>query len=90
MKNHNTTNNFDNCYNNNISINLFLNQQCKNAPNLTDFVNQIKVQLEDVMYTKEHGPEKGITNILVKQLEDVPITERPIHCADRSKERNFM
>ena len=85
-----TTNNFDNCYNNNISINLFLNQQCKNAPNLTDFVNQIKVQLEDVMYTKLHGPEKGITNILVKQLEDVPITERPIHCADIKRKKFYV
>ncbi len=85
-----TTNNFDNCYNNNISINLFLNQQCKNAPNLTDFVNQIKVQLEDVMYTKLHGPEKGITNILVKQLEDVPITERPIHCADVKRKKFYV
>ena len=41
-----------NCYNNNISINVFLNEKCKNAMNLTDFVNQIKVQLEDVMYTQ--------------------------------------
>ena len=85
-----TTNNFDNCYNNNISINVFLNEKCKNAMNLTDFVNQIKVQLEDVMYTQKHGPEQGITNILVKQLEDVPITERPIHCADVKRKKFYV
>ena len=85
---HNTIN--SNNTTNNISINVFLNEKCKNAPNLTDFVNQIKVQLEDVMYTKEHGSEKGITNILVKQLEDVPITERPIHCADRSRKKFYV
>ena len=89
-ENGNTTNNFDNCYNNNISINVFLNEKCKNAMNLTDFVNQIKVQLEDVMYTQQHGPEQGITNILVKQLEDVPITERPIHCADIKRKKFYV
>jgi len=75
---------------NNISINVFLNEHCKNAPNLTDFVSQIKVQLEDVMYTHQHGGEKGITNILVKGLEDIPITERPIHCADRSRKKFYV
>ena len=87
-----TNNNFkNNTFNtNNISINMFLNETCKNAPNLTDFVNQIKVQLEDVIYTQKHGPEKGITNILVKQLEDVPITERPIHCADVKRKKFYV
>ena len=84
MGNNNTINSNNT---NNISINVFLNEKCKNAMNLTDFVNQIKIQLEDVMYTKVHGPEKGITNILVKQLEDVPITERPIHCADVKRKK---
>jgi len=87
MGNNNTINSNNT---NNISINVFLNEKCKNAMNLTDFVNQIKVQLEDVMYTKLHGPEKGITNILVKQLEDVPITERPIHCADIKRKKFYI
>jgi hypothetical protein len=87
MGHHNTINSNNT---NNISINVFLNEKCKNAMNLTDFVNQIKVQLEDVMYTHQHGAEKGITNILVKQLEDVPITERPIHCADRSRKKFYV
>ena len=88
----NNNNNYkDNTFNtNNISINMFLNEKCKNAMNLTDFVNQIKVQLEDVMYTQQHGPERGITNILVKQLEDVPITERPIHCADIKRKKFYV
>ena len=87
-----TNNNYkDNTFNtNNISINMFLNEKCKNAMNLTDFVNQIKVQLEDVIYTQQHGPERGITNILVKQLEDVPITERPIHCADIKRKKFYV
>ena len=91
ITNNNNNNYKDNTFNtNNISINMFLNEKCKNAMNLTDFVNQIKVQLEDVIYTQKHGPERGITNILVKQLEDVPITERPIHCADIKRKKFYV
>ena len=68
--------------NNSISINLFLNKNCKNAMNLTDFVDQIKVQLEDVLYQKDHGSTEGLTNILTKQLQDMNPIDRPIHCSD--------
>jgi hypothetical protein len=71
--------------NNSISINVFLNKNCKNAMNLTDFVDQIKVQLEDVVYQKDHGCAEGITNILTKQLQDMNPMERPIHCSDEKK-----
>ena len=63
------TNNINNTQN--ISINVFLNDNCKNAMNLTDFVNQIQVQLEDVMYQKDFGASAGIQNILQKQLENL-------------------
>ena len=76
-----TTNNF----NNNMSINIYLNEKCKNAMNLTDFVDQLKISLEDLMYTKNHGYVKGISNIFVKQLQDMEPTERPIHCSDRKR-----
>jgi hypothetical protein len=76
-----TTNNF----NNNMSINIYLNEKCKNAMNLTDFVDQLKISLEDLMYTKNHGYVKGISNIFVKQLQDMKPTERPIHCSDRKR-----
>lgn len=76
-----TTNNF----NNNMSINIYLNEKCKNAMNLTDFVDQLKISLDDLMYTKNHGYVKGISNIFVKQLQDMKPTERPIHCSDRKR-----
>jgi hypothetical protein len=76
-----TTNNF----NNTMSINIYLNEKCKNAMNLTDFVDQLKISLEDLMYTKNHGYVKGISNIFVKQLQDMKPTERPIHCSDRKR-----
>jgi hypothetical protein len=75
----------NNTYNNKMSINIFLNQKCKNAMNLTDFVDQLQVSLEDLIYTKNHGYVKGISNIFVKQLQDMKPTERPIHCSDRKR-----
>ena len=52
--------------NNNISINVYLNEKCKNAMNLTDFVDKINVSLEDLVYTQQHGYIQGLTNIFTK------------------------
>ena len=71
--------------NNTISINLFLNEQCKNAMNLTDFINQVQVSLEDLQYSKNNGFIEGVTNIFTKQLKDLKPTERPIHCSDKKR-----
>ena len=75
----------NNTYNNKMSINVYLNEYCKDAMNLTDFVDKLKISLEDLMYTKDHGYVKGISNIFVKQLQDMKPTERPIHCSDRKR-----
>lgn len=75
----NTTNHI----NNRMTINVFLNQECKNAMNLTDFMNSLHLSLEDLQYTKENGYIKGITNIFVKNLQDMNPMERPIHCSDK-------
>ena len=71
--------------NNTISINFFLNEQCKNAMNLTDFINQLNVSLEDLQYSKNNGFIEGVTNIFTKQLKDLKPTERPIHCSDKKR-----
>jgi hypothetical protein len=71
--------------NNTISINVFLNEQCKNAMNLTDFINQVQVSLEDLQYSKNNGYVEGVTNIFAKQLKDLKPTERPIHCSDKKR-----
>ena len=71
--------------NNKISINVFLNEHCKNAMNLTDFVDNIKVSIQDLEYTNQHGYAKGISNIFTKHLTDMKITERPIHCSDKKR-----
>tara|TARA_B100000795_G_scaffold263687_1_gene243177 strand:+ start:753 stop:1526 length:774 start_codon:yes stop_codon:yes gene_type:complete len=71
--------------NNNISINVYLNENCKNAMNLTDFVEQINVSLEDLMYTQQYGHIEGLANIFTKQLKDMNPSERPIHCSDSKR-----
>lgn len=75
-------NTFNTTTNNKMTINLFLNEHCKDAINLSDFLDQVKLSLEDLVYTKHNGYSKGISNIFVKHLNDLKPTERPIHCSD--------
>ena len=77
--------NYQNCNNKKMTINVFLNEECKDAMNLTDFVENVKVSLEDLNYTKENGYIDGISNIFVKHLQDMPATSRPIHCSDKKR-----
>ncbi len=78
-------NNYTDCYNQKMTINVFLNEECKDAMNLTDFVDQFKVSLEDLQYTRDNGFAQGITNIFTKQLKDMDPTTRPIHCSDSKR-----
>lgn len=79
-------NNITNNYNNNhMTINVFLNQHCKDAMNLSDFLNSLSISMEDFEYTMDNGYVKGITNILLKRLIDMSPTQRPIHCSDHNR-----
>ena len=79
----------NNC-NNKMTINMYLNEECKDAMNLTDFVNKVQVSLDDLMYTQQHGYVKGISNIFVKQLQDMDPKERPIHCSDKKRMQFYV
>ena len=79
------TNIYNDCHNNKMTINLFLNEECKNAMNLTDFVDNLKISLEDLKYSSTNGFVDGVTNIFTKQLKDMDPTERPIHCSDKKR-----
>ena len=72
-----------NIINNQMTINVYLNEKCKGAMNLTDFVDQIKVSLQDLSFTNKNGLIEGVSNIFVKELEDMKPTERPIHCSNK-------
>ena len=79
----NTTNN---TMNNNYNINLFLNEQCKDALNIMDFVNSLTIEMKDLENTGSRGFVEGMSNIIVKAIQDLDITKRPIHCTDSKKE----
>ena len=81
----NITNNNQKTFN----LNVFLNEHCKNAMNLEDFVRNITVSLKDLDYTTNNGYVEGMTNILTKSLGDLSPTTRPIHSTDE-KRLKFM
>ena len=84
----NTTNNNINTNSNNKTFNLhfFLNETCKNAMNINDFVDSINLQLSDLEKVGELGFIQGITNIIVENLNALDVTKRPIHCTDKKRE----
>jgi hypothetical protein len=85
---HNTTH--TNSHNKAFNLNFFLNETCKNAMNITDFVDSIKLQLTDFMSVGEVGFVEGISNIIVKNLNSLDETVRPIHCTDQKRETFYL
>ena len=84
---HNTiTTNNTNSHNKAFNLNFFLNETCKDAMNITEFVDSIKLQLSDLENVGKLGYVEGISNIIVKNLNDLDVTERPIHCTDKKRE----
>ena len=76
--------------NNSISINVFLNNKCKDAINLDDFVKKINVTVDDLMKTRELGYSQGISNIFIKGLNEMETTKRPIHCSDKKRLKFYV
>ena len=74
--------------NNNKTFNLqlFLNETCKNAMNIMDFVDSLKLQLSDLENMGEIGYINGMSNIILRNLKDMDVSERPVHCTDTKRE----
>ena len=85
VKNTNITNN-TNCHNNTFNLQLFLNEECKDAMNISDFVNSVNIQLEDLEDVGRLGYATGMSNIIVKELKMLDVYKRPIHCSDIKRE----
>jgi hypothetical protein len=82
----NTTNNNINCNNKTFNLNVFLNETCKNAMNMSDFINSLQIEYDDFEKVGEIGFVNGISNIIIKSLKDLDITKRPLHCTDKKRE----
>ncbi len=89
----NITNNNQKTYNNNITnqinIQLFLDEKCKDAMTIQNFAMQLTVKIEDLIKKRALGLCGGVDNIVIKNLEPIPLLERPIHCTD-IKKRQWM
>ena len=87
-----TTNNITNhnTQNNNFNMSFFLNEQCKNAMNISDFLNTVEVELEDVANVGKLGYVEGISRIFMKALNNLDVYERPIHCSDLKRDVMYV
>jgi hypothetical protein len=84
---HNTTNNnHTNSHNKTFNLQFFLNETCKDAMNIMDFVETVKLQLSDLENVGKLGYVDGISNIIVKNLKALDVEKRPVHCTDSKRE----
>ena len=87
--NHTTTNN-SNSNNNNFNLQMFLNVQCKDALNITEFVDSLQPKIEDLETTGRLGYVEGISKIFLNGLQGLDINKRPIHCSDQKRETIYI
>ena len=85
---HNTTH--INSHNKAFNLQFFLNETCKDAMNIMDFVDSIKLQVTDLERVGEVGYVEGISDIIVSNLNKLDITQRPIHCTDKKRETMYV
>lgn len=78
--------NTNNSHNKTFNLSVFLNETCKDAMNIMDFVDSLKLQLSDLEDVGKLGYVEGISNIIVKNLKALDITKRPVHCSDSKRE----
>jgi hypothetical protein len=83
---HNTNNSHNKAFN----LQFFLNETCKDAMNIMDFVESIKLQVSDLESVGELGYVEGISNIIVKNLNALDVTQRPVHCTDKKRETIYI
>jgi len=86
----NGTNNIINNTKNKFNLNIFLNENCKNAMNLTDFVNSLTLQLNDLEKMSQLGYVNGMSNLIANNLNEMEITQRPIHCTDKKRQTLYI
>jgi len=87
--NHNT-NSLNNNNNKTFNLQFFLNETCKDAMNIMDFVDSIKLQLSDLEKVGELGYAQGISNIITTNLKALDVTQRPVHCTDKKRETMYI
>ena len=77
-------------HNTQFNLNMFLNNECKDAIKLSDFVKTLKITLQDLEYTKTKGIVEGVSSIIVNNLKGMDVHLRPIHCTDLKRETMYV
>jgi hypothetical protein len=88
--NSNINNTHINSHNKTFNLNVFLNEQCKDAMNMTDFVESLQLQLADLETVGKLGFVEGISNIIIQKLKAMDIYKRPVHCSDSKREVMYV
>ena len=88
--NNNSTNNMTNCYNQTFNLQFFLNEQCKDAMNMKDFVNSIQLNTDDLECVGKLGYVEGMSNILITNLNKTELHKRPVHCSDIKRDTLYV
>jgi hypothetical protein len=85
----NTNNNhLNNC--GNFNVNIFLNEQCKDAINLSDFVKSLEITFENLKIVNQTGMEESVSALILKGLENMDVCKRPIHCTDQKRDVMYV
>ncbi len=82
--------NNNNTTNNHFNLNVYLNETCKDAINLKEFVDGLEVKLKDLEYTAKQGYSEGVSRIFIKGLNELEVNKRPIHCSDLKRETLYI
>ncbi len=77
-------------HNTQFNLNMFLNNDCKDAIKLSDFVKTLKITLQDLEYTKTKGIVEGVSSIIMNNLKGMDVHKRPIHCTDLKRETMYV
>lgn len=80
----------NNSHNKTFNLNFFLHEECKNAQNITDFINNLQIEFDDLEGVGRLGYVEGISNIIIKSLKNMDVKERPIHCTDLKRETLYI
>jgi len=76
--------------NNQFNLNVFLNEKCKDAVNLSDFVNSLEITMDDLTYTRNQGLVEGISKVMIDGLKQMDLYKRPIHCTDQKRDTIYI
>jgi hypothetical protein len=79
-----------NSNNKTFNLQVFLNEECKDAMNMSDFINSIELKISDLVNIGKLGYVEGVSNIIIKQLNDTDINKRPVHCSDAKRETLYV